>query len=123
MTTPLRVLLVEDTERDAALLQLYLRRGGFEPVITRVETRIDLKHRLATEPWDVVVSDFNLPGFDAFAAMKVVQESGVQVPFIVLSAELAPHVIRGITEAGSQFVPKYEMSHIVPVIQRAIDRS
>lgn len=118
MTRPLRVLLVEDSERDAALLLLYLRRGGYEPTIERVQTRMDLKHRLATAEWDVIVSDFHLPGFDALAALKVVQESGRSVPFIVLSAELAPNVIHDIAATGSKYVPKYEMRQIVPLIQR-----
>jgi DNA-binding response OmpR family regulator len=116
MARPLKVLLVEDSERDAALLALYLRRGGYDADVRRVETRLDLRHQLETGRWDIVVSDFNLPGFDAFGAMEIVRESGQSVPFVVLSAEIAPSVIDGITAAGSQYVCKYVMRQIVPII-------
>jgi DNA-binding response OmpR family regulator len=116
MAKPLRVLLVEDSERDAALLALYLRRGGYDAELRRVETRLDLRHQLETAQWDIVVSDFNLPGFDAFGAMEIVRESGHSLPFVVLSAEIAPSVIDGINAAGSQYVCKYVMRQIVPII-------
>ena len=116
MARPLKVLLVEDSERDAALLALYLRRGGYDAEVRRVETRLDLKYQLDTGRWDIVVSDFNLPGFDAFGAMEIVRESGQSLPFVVLSAEIAPSVIDGITAAGSQYVCKYVMRQIVPII-------
>lgn len=121
MTRLLNLLLIEDSARDAALLALYLRRAGFEASITRVDNRLDLKLKLTSGGWDVVVSDFHLPGFDAFAAMSVVRESAPQLPFIVLSGELAPRIIETITANGSEFVPKYEMRNIVPIIERAIE--
>jgi len=118
MAKPLKVLLVEDSERDAALLLMYLRRGGYDPSIRRVDTRLDLERELTAGSWDLVVSDFNLPGFDAFATMDLLRQSGSKVPLIVLSAELAPRIIEGINAAGSEFVCKYEMRQIVPIIDR-----
>ncbi|HYI10173.1 MAG TPA: response regulator [Thermoanaerobaculia bacterium] len=116
MAKPLRMLLVEDSERDAALLMLYLRRGGYAPEVRRVDTRAELRSELRDGRWDIVVSDFNLPGFDAFAAMADLQASGRSIPFVVLSGELAPNVIETITAAGSRFVYKYVMREIVPII-------
>ena len=116
MGKPLKVLLVEDSERDAALLALYLRRGGYDAEIQRVETRDDLRSQLRERAWDLVVSDFNLPGFDAFAAMQDLRESGRTLPFIVLSAEIASPVIDGITAAGSRYICKYAMREIIPLI-------
>jgi DNA-binding response OmpR family regulator len=116
MARPLKVLLVEDSERDAALLKLYLRRGGYDADVHRVETRDDLRAELRSGEWDVVVSDFNLPGFDAFAAMEDLRESGRSIPFVVLSAEIASQVIDGITALGSRYVCKYVMKDILPII-------
>ena len=116
MARPLKILLVEDSERDAALLMLYLRRGGYDAEVRRVETRDDLRSQLRDGKWDVVISDFNLPGFDAFAAMQDLRESGRSIPFVVLSAEIASQVIDGITAAGSRYVCKYVMKDIVPII-------
>ena len=123
MARPLKMLLVEDSERDAALLLLYLRRGGFEPEITRVTTRLELRHRLEGAEFDLIVSDFHLPNFDGFGTIEVVKESGKSIPLIVLSGELAPNVISGIESAGGSFVPKYEMRNIVPVIERVLGAS
>jgi phosphoserine phosphatase RsbU/P len=116
MAKPLKMLLVEDSERDAALLMLYLRRGGYAAEVRRVDTREELRSQLQQGQWDIVVSDFNLPGFDAFAAMADLQASGRSIPFVVLSGEIASNVIDGITAAGSRFVCKYVMREILPII-------
>jgi CheY-like chemotaxis protein len=121
MAKSLRVLLVEDSERDAALLNLYLRRAGYEATVQRVDTKVAMRNHLKSAEWDVVISDYNLPGFNAHAALKVLQESGRRAPFIVLSGEIAKQVIDGIMQAGaSQYVCKYEMKQIVPAIERAM---
>ena len=121
MAKPLRILLVEDSERDAALMVLYLRRGGYEPVLKRVESRIDMKAQLTSGAWDVVISDFNLPGFNAYAALEVLRDSGLKIPFIVVSGEINQAIIDGVTKAGAaEYLCKYEMRQIVPAVERAI---
>jgi sigma-B regulation protein RsbU (phosphoserine phosphatase) len=121
MAKPLRILLVEDSERDAALILLYLRRGGYEPTLQRVETRFEMKAKLDSADWDIIISDFNLPGFNAYASLKVLQESGRRIPFIVLSGEISQEIIDGVTKAGAnEYLAKYEMRQIVPAIERAM---
>ena len=121
MAKPLRVLLIEDSERDAALLQLYLRRGGFDATVQRVESPILMKVQLQAAEWDVVVCDFNLAGFNAYSALKVLQESGRDIPFIVVSGEISEAIIDGITKAGAtDYLAKYEMSKVVPTIERVL---
>jgi phosphoserine phosphatase RsbU/P len=121
MSKPLRVLLVEDSERDAALLLLYLRQGGYEPTIRRVQTAFTMKVQLDSAEWDVVISDFNLPGFDAYAALKVLQESGRNLPFIVVSAEISSAIMEGLAKVGAEeYLCKFEMKKIVPAIERAL---
>lgn len=123
MAKPLRVLLVEDSERDAALILLYLRRGGYEPTLQRVETALSMKVQLDTAQWDIVISDFNLPGFNAYAALKVLQESGRRLPLIVLSGEISEEIIQGVTKAGATaYLAKYEMGKIIPAIERALQQ-
>jgi len=121
---PLRVLLVEDSERDAALFKLYLRRGGYDPDVHRVDTRAELAEQLQSGPWDVVVSDFNLPGFDAFVARKALLESGRDLPFIVLSADFSPTMTEQLAAAGIRYVCKYEIRNIISLIDDTMrDRS
>ena len=116
MAKPLRVLLVEDSERDAALFKLYLRRGGYDADVQQVDSRAALAAQLQAGPWDVVVSDFNLPGFDAFAARDMVQESERDLPFVVLSADFSPAMTEQLAAAGIRYVCKYEIRNIVPII-------
>ena len=124
MAKPLRILLIEDSERDAALLQLYLKRGGYEPQIVRVENSVGMRTQLTSGHWDVVISDFNLPGFNAYAALSEMKESGKRIPFIVLSGEINQKIIDGVKQAGAtEYLAKYEMRQIVPAIERALQAS
>jgi CheY-like chemotaxis protein len=122
VSKPVKILLVEDSERDTALLMLYLRRGGFQPTLHRVETGPEMKAELErSADWDIVISDFNLPRFNAHAALATLRESGRQVPFIVLSGGMADDVVGKIIEAGAtHFILKHQMAQIVPIIERAI---
>jgi len=118
---PLRILLIEDSERDAALLTLYLRRGGYEPTMQRVENATAMKTQLDSAEWDVVISDFNLPSFNAYAALELLRQSGRRIPCLVVSGEMSEQIISGVTKAGATgYLAKYEMKNIVPAIERAI---
>ena len=121
MTKPLRVLLVEDSERDAALVKLYLRRGGFDATVHRVETAEEMAAVLQAEEFDIVISDLNLPRFDARAALAVLQQSGRPIPLIVLTGDVDRRSIDGLLDAGAaQVLFKYEMSQVAAVIERAV---
>ena len=66
---PLRVLIVEDSEDDARLLLRELRRGGYAPVFERVATPASLDAALERQTWDVVISDYVIPGFGGLAQL------------------------------------------------------
>uniref|UniRef100_A0A832M288 Response regulator n=1 Tax=Oscillatoriales cyanobacterium SpSt-402 TaxID=2282168 RepID=A0A832M288_9CYAN len=71
MSDPLTVLMVEDSEDDALLVLRELRRGGFEVTWERVQTANALRTALVNRRWDVIISDYRLPGFDARAALAL----------------------------------------------------
>ncbi|HEX6178109.1 MAG TPA: response regulator [Thermoanaerobaculia bacterium] len=121
MAKTLRILLVEDSERDAALLLLYLKRGGYEPTLCRVQTAAEMRSALSSEAWDVIISDFNLPGFSGFDTLKVLKESGLDIPTIIVSGEINQKIIDGVKAAGAaEYLAKYEMRQIVPSIERVV---
>jgi PAS domain S-box-containing protein len=107
MGTPISVLIVEDSEDDAELLLLELESGGYEPISERVDTAAAMQAALAGRPWDVVIADYAMPRFSALAALKLLQESGLDLPFIIVSgaigednlARLVPAVQRELREA------------------------
>ena len=71
MSTPLRMLMVEDSPDNVLLLVRELRRGGFEPIYERVETAEDLRWALESGTWDLVISDYNMPRFRATEALQL----------------------------------------------------
>ncbi len=89
---PLRVLIVEDSEQDAGLLLRELRRAGYSPVFERVETAREMVDALGREVWDVVLSDYVLPGFSGLAALKILRDRGLDLPFIVVSGQIGEDV-------------------------------
>ena len=65
MKRQLRVLVVEDSEFDAQVMVNLLRRAGYEPYMERVETPETLAQAVSSKSWDIILSDYNLPNFNA----------------------------------------------------------
>src|SRR5437867_10597702 len=79
---PVRFLIVEDSEDDAALIERELRRGGFFPVCHRVDTAEAMRAALVGEAWDLVMSDHSMPQFSAPAALATLRALGLDIPFV-----------------------------------------
>jgi DNA-binding NtrC family response regulator len=88
MSTPLRVLIVEDSEDDCLLLRRELTRGGYEVTSERVETAETMSAALAQGGWDIVISDHRMPQFSSQAALKLHKEHACEIPFIVVSGSI-----------------------------------
>jgi signal transduction histidine kinase/FixJ family two-component response regulator len=115
----LRVLLVEDSEEDAALVARELRRAGFTLMIERVETAAAMARALERGPWDVVLSDFALPTFDAHGALALVQRAGLDLPFIIVSGAIGEETAVAAMRAGAHdYVMKGNWSRLAPAIDR-----
>ena len=118
MTTPLRVLVVEDNEDDAELLLRELRRRGFETVSERVETRQAMTAALE-QPWDVVISDWAMPHFSAGDALAVLQETKRDLPFIIVSGTVGEEAAVAALRAGAHdFMAKGRLTRLIPAIER-----
>ncbi len=118
---PLRVLLVEDSEADAALILRELRRGGFTPAHERVATADAMRVALARQPWDVIVSDYYLPGFDAPTALALLQATGADVPFIVVSGSVGEDTAVAVMRAGAtDYLMKDRLRRLAPTVTRAL---
>ena len=116
----LRVLLIEDQEDDELLLKRHLTRSGFDVRMVRVETARELEHALASGSWDVLVSDYNLPELNALQALRVLQLSGQELPFIVISGVVSEETAVAAMQAGAQdYVSKQNLTRLVPAIQRS----
>ena len=117
----LKVLLVEDCEADAMLLERELRRGGFVPECTRVEDAASLRRALADPAWDIIITDYALPHFDGLAAFKLFQETTLDIPFIIVSGTIGEELAVEAMKSGIQdYVMKDNLVRLVPAIQREL---
>ena len=118
MTTPLRVLLIEDSEDDATLILRQLRRGGFDPIWERHDTATGMWAALARQTWDIILCDYVMPQFSGPAALRLLQQSGVDVPVIIVSGEISDEVAALALQAGAcGYVMKDLLEQLVPAIQ------
>ena len=121
MSKPLRILLVEDSDDDALLLQRALVRDGYRPVCVRVDTAPALRAALADGDWDLVVSDYHMPRVSAEAALKMGHDSGHDLPFIILSGVVgAEDVVALLKNGAHDFVTKDSLARLVPAIEREL---
>lgn len=121
MGTPIKILIVEDSEDDLFLLLHELRRGGYSPEYRAVCTAADMKSALAEKKWDLIASDYNMPGFSALAALDILKESRFDLPFIVVSGKIGEDQAVAAMKAGAHdYVMKHNLSRLAPAIEREI---
>jgi putative nucleotidyltransferase with HDIG domain len=122
VSTPLRVLIVEDSEGDALLLVRELKRGGYEPDFERVDTPEAMSATLAKGVWDIILSDYAMPRFSAPAALALFKESGLDIPFIIVSGAIGEETAVEMMKAGAHdFVMKGNLARLIPVIERELN--
>ena len=118
---PLRVLLVEDNEDDVQIILRLLRRGGYEPDWVQVQTAEDLEHALIHGHWDIVLSDYTMPQFDALRALHKLREQSAHLPFIVVSGSIGEETAVAAMRAGaSDYLMKANLTRLVPAIEREL---
>jgi PAS domain S-box-containing protein len=121
MGKPLRALVVEDSEDDAELLVRELRRGGYEVSHRRVETADTMRAALAHQSWDIVVSDYCMPEFDAPSAISVLVESGHDIPILVVSGTVGEEAAVEALKAGAgDFLVKGRLARLLPAVEREL---
>jgi signal transduction histidine kinase/DNA-binding NarL/FixJ family response regulator len=118
---PLRVLAVEDNPDDVVLMELEMRRGGFAPSVRRVETAEEMRAALAEGEWDVVLSDYCMPRFRAPEALRVLQETGRDIPFIVVSGSVGEEEGVEVMRAGARdYFPKDRLARLPAAVAREL---
>jgi two-component system, cell cycle sensor histidine kinase and response regulator CckA len=121
MGGPLKVLLIEDSEDDAELLRHALARAGYSPTCERVQNAEQMASALTSESWDLVISDYVLPSFSGLEALKTLQDSGLELPFIIISGKIGEEVAVEALKAGANdYLLKDRLTRLGPAIDRAI---
>jgi signal transduction histidine kinase/ActR/RegA family two-component response regulator len=121
MTRSLRLLLVEDSEADSELISAELRRSGFDAVVERVDSETGLRDALAMGSWELVLCDHVLPSFSSAEAQRIARESGVDVPFVILSGTIGEEAAVEALRAGARdVVLKTNLARLGPVVEREL---
>lgn len=119
--TPIRMLILEDSEDDLLLLLREVRRGGIDPAYERADSAEGLHRALDAGEWDVIVSDYNMPQFGALPALNIVKERGLDVPFIIVSGKIGEDSAVAAMKAGAHdYLMKGNLSRLVPAIEREL---
>lgn len=121
---PLRVLIVEDQVDDEQLAVRALEKAGYEVSHRRVQTPGEMTAALDDAKWDVVLSDYNMPAFDAPRALEILKRSHKGIPFIIVSGsvgeEIAVEVLKG---GASDFVMKQNIHRLGPAVERSLEEA
>lgn len=124
MSTPLRVLVVEDSEDDTLLLIDQLQLGGYEPDYQRVQTAEEMTQALNTREWDIVIADWVMPFFSGPSAIRLLQGLRPDIPIIVSSGIIEETFIaQAVKEGAFDYVLKDRLKRIVPAVKEALDKS
>jgi len=118
----IKILNIEDSEIDHELILRHLKKGGLNDIhAERVETEDELREALRSEKWTIVISDYNVPGFDPMTALSIVREASKDLPFIVVSGLVGEESVADMMKAGVEdFVIKSRLERLAPVIKRSL---
>ena len=121
MEPSLRVLIAEDTEDDALLLIRALRKGGYKPDTVRVWNAETLSEALSGGEWDIILSDYHMPGFGGEQLIRIVRDQGIETPIIIVSGAIGEEAAVELVKAGAEdYVMKDNLIRLIPSISRAL---
>jgi two-component system, NarL family, sensor histidine kinase UhpB len=117
----LKALLVEDSEDDALLLALILKQGGYDLTSERVDTPESMQAALERQSWDLVISDYVMPRFSGLAALRIMQEKGLDLPFLIVSGHIGEETAVAAMKAGAHdYLMKDRLARLVPAVEREL---
>jgi two-component system cell cycle sensor histidine kinase/response regulator CckA len=118
---PLRVLFVEDSPDDVALISRELNRHGFQCESKAVESRADFLSSIKTGHWDVILSDHSMKGFTSADALHLLHDHGHDIPFIIVSGTIGEDAAVDAMRAGAHdYVLKQNLRRLGPAVQREL---
>ena len=119
---PLKALIVEDSELDEELLLRQLAKADYDVQSIRVQTAADMEKALAEREWDIILSDYAMPGFTGLDALRVLKESGRDIPLIIISGTIGEDVAVEAMRVGvDDYLIKGNLTRLAPAIEREIE--
>lgn len=117
----LKLLICEDDETDTLLLLRQLEKDGYRVHSLQVDNAADFTEALENSAWDVIVSDYNIPGFGGPLALDIVNASGKDIPFILVSGAIGEEQAVNMVKAGANdYLMKGNLMRLGQVIEREL---
>ena len=121
MKNKIRVLIIEDNTDDSILEIDEIKRGGFDIVYEQIETRAAMREALRNKSWDFIISDYSLPQFSGLDALNELKESGLDIPFVLISGTIGEDTAVAAMKAGAHdYIMKNNLSRLVPAFDREL---
>jgi len=121
MNRSFRVLIVEDSEDDVLLAVREFRRAGYDVIFERVDTADAVATALAKQTWDLVIADYSMPHFSGTAALELLKQTGLDIPFIFVSGTIGEDTAVAAMKAGAHdYVMKGNLKRLVPAVEREL---
>jgi signal transduction histidine kinase len=117
----LRALMLEDNPDDCELVLRELTKGGYQVDSERVETAEAMAAALERRSWDVIFSDWAMPAFSAPAALEVLKQTGLDLPFIIVSGTIGEETaVEALHTGAHDFLVKNRLARLVPAVEREL---
>ena len=121
---PIRVLIVEDSEDDALLLVRQLRNSGFDPTFERVDTAEAMNAALDGRTWDIVLSDFVIPGFGGLEAIKLLRQKGFDIPIMIVSGKIGEETaVKCMKASANDYMMKENLRRLGTAVERELQET
>lgn len=119
----IKALIIEDNPDDLSLMLRMLNKGSFELEYSRVENATELETALKKE-WDIIISDYSLPGFTGYDALLICKEKEIDTPFIMVSGTVGEDIAVEMMKCGAKdYIMKNKMARLLPAIEREIEEA
>src|ERR1043166_2735311 len=121
MNRSIRVLLVEDSDSGALLLLRQMQKAGYAPSSKRVDTAETMAAALQEQPWDIIISDYMIPGFGGLDALELLKEKELDIPFIMVSGQMGEDVaVKAMKSGAHDYIMKDNLMRLIPAIEREL---
>jgi two-component system, cell cycle sensor histidine kinase and response regulator CckA len=121
MPVPLRVLILEDRLSDLELVLHELRRTGFDPQYAHVSNERDYRAHLSDQ-LELVLADYTLPQFDGLRALRILRQTGLSIPFIIVTGSISEEAaVQCMKEGAADYLIKDRLARLGPAVQQAIE--
>lgn len=122
--TKINLLLAEDNDTDALLLVRQLKKEGFDVNHVQVKTRLDMDSELDKGGWDIVISDFSMPGFGGGDALELFKSKNLDIPFILVSGTVGEDIAVSIMKGGANdYLMKTHLHRLGPAVKRELEET